>query len=159
MNTPISQLSPDGYDLQFATNIMGHYVLTKRLLPQLRAGAQSSSDKKARVVHTSSSAQLFVDTVDFETLRDGPVQTKLGTAKLYMQSKFVSSTDFEPMKLELIHFQANIVLSNEFARRYGSEGIVSTCLNPGNLKTDLQRHTTPLFMLFFVSNRSSSVYA
>jgi retinol dehydrogenase-12 len=32
------------------------------------------------------------------------------------------------------------MFSNEFARRYGAEGIVSTSLHPGIIKTDLTRH-------------------
>ncbi|KAJ6581090.1 NAD(P)-binding protein [Mycena capillaripes] len=132
MNTPIEQLTKQGFDLQFGTNVLGHYLLTKRLLPLLNAAAQSSPDKKARIVHLSSSAQMFVDTVDLDALTDGPARNKLGPAKLYMQSKF-----------------ANIVLSNELARRYGDKGIVSTSANPGNLKTDLQRHTPGAFMMLF----------
>lgn len=36
--------------------------------------------------------------------------------------------------------KGNVVVSNELAKRYGDQGIVSTALNPGNLRTDLQRH-------------------
>ncbi|KAJ7103405.1 NAD(P)-binding protein [Mycena belliarum] len=132
MNTPIEQLTAQGFDLQFGTNVIGHFLLTKRLMPLLLSGAQSSTDKKARVVNQSSSAQMFVDTIDLGALKDVPARTKLGSAKLYMQSKF-----------------ANIVFSNELARRYGDKGIVSTSLNPGNLKTDLQRHTPAAFMMLF----------
>lgn len=42
------QLSPYGVELQFATNVLGHFALTGRLLPRLRAG------REARVVHVSS---------------------------------------------------------------------------------------------------------
>jgi NAD(P)-dependent dehydrogenase (short-subunit alcohol dehydrogenase family) len=35
----------------------------------------------------------------------------------------------------------NIYLASEFAKRYGKDGIVSVSWNPGNLKTELQRHT------------------
>ncbi|KAJ3899837.1 NAD-P-binding protein [Lentinula edodes] len=132
MNTPIEQLTADGYDLQFGTNVIGHYVLFKELLTPLLAGVQSSQDKKARIVNMSSSAQMFIDTIHFDTIKDTPERRKLGSAKLYMQSKL-----------------ANIVLSNEIGRRYGSEGLVSISLNPGNIKTDLQRHTPAAFMLLF----------
>lgn len=36
--------------------------------------------------------------------------------------------------------QGDIVFATELARRYGSEGVVSICVNPGNLRSDLQRH-------------------
>jgi len=132
MNTPIEQLTADGYDLQFGTNVIGHYVFTKRLLPLLFAGAKSSPDKIARVVNISSSAHMFTDTIDFDAIKDGRKRRKLGSSKMYMQSKF-----------------GVVVFSNELARRYGEHGIVSTSLNPGNLKTDLQRTTPSAFMLLF----------
>ncbi|KAJ7122474.1 NAD-P-binding protein [Mycena filopes] len=38
-------------------------------------------------------------------------------------------------------FKANVTFSNELARRYGNQGIVSSCVNPGNLKdTGLSHH-------------------
>jgi NAD(P)-dependent dehydrogenase (short-subunit alcohol dehydrogenase family) len=36
--------------------------------------------------------------------------------------------------------QGNVLFSNELSRRYADQGIVSVSLNPGNLKTDLQRY-------------------
>ena len=90
MAPPIDQLTRDGYDLQFGTNVMGPYVLTKRLLPLLIAGVNSADDKRARVVNTSSSAQLFTDTIHFEGLRDVPFRKQLGTSQMYMESKLVS---------------------------------------------------------------------
>jgi len=44
----------------------------------------------------------------------------------------------------------NIHVSNEFARLYGNQGIVSTSLNPGNIKTDLQRNIN-LFQHFMIA--------
>ncbi|KAJ4470854.1 hypothetical protein J3R30DRAFT_3531247 [Lentinula aciculospora] len=132
MNTPIERLTADNYDLQFGTNVIGHYVLFKQLLVPLLASVQSSEVKKARIVNMSSSAQMFIDTIHFETIKDTPERKDLGSAKLYMQSKL-----------------ANVVLSNEIGRRYGPEGLVSISLNPGNIKTDLQRSTPAAFMLLF----------
>jgi len=90
MAPPIDQLTKEGYDLQFGTNVIGPYVLTKRLLPLLTAGAKSSDDKRARVVNTSSTAQLFTDTIHIEALRDVPLRKQIGTNKMYLESKLVS---------------------------------------------------------------------
>jgi retinol dehydrogenase 12 len=90
MNTPIEQLTVDGYDLQFGTNVIGHYLFTKRLLPLLFAGANSSPDRTARIVNTSSSAQVFTNTINFDELKDTKERKKAGSAKLYVCSKFVS---------------------------------------------------------------------
>ncbi|KAK7442478.1 short-chain alcohol dehydrogenase [Stygiomarasmius scandens] len=131
MNPPISKLTTDGFDLQFGTNVIGHFLLTKLLVPLLSAGAEASSTP-SRIVNMSSSAQMFVDTINFNAIHDGPARRKMGPAALYMQSKF-----------------ANVVLSNEFARQFVDQNIHSNSLNPGNLKTDLQRTTPGAFMLFF----------
>ncbi|THU86675.1 NAD(P)-binding protein [Dendrothele bispora CBS 962.96] len=131
MNPPISEITADGFDLQFGTNVLGHFLLTRLLLPLLIAGA-SSQRCPSRIVNSSSSSQMFVDTVDFNSLRDGPARRKMGSFKLYMQSKF-----------------GNVILSNELARRFGDQGIRSNSLNPGNLKTDLQRTSSGIMMKFF----------
>jgi NAD(P)-dependent dehydrogenase (short-subunit alcohol dehydrogenase family) len=103
MNTPIEQLTKQGFDMQFGTNVIGHYLLTKQLLPLLAAAAESSPDKKARVVNQSSSAQMFVDTIHLDALTDVPARKKLGSAKMYMESKFV---DFFCSHLRLVNFTA-----------------------------------------------------
>ncbi|KAG6854132.1 hypothetical protein C0991_010296 [Blastosporella zonata] len=127
MAPPVELITQQGYDLQFGTNVLGHFYLTKLLLPALLAGAQSSPDGKARVVNTSSSGHML-GKLDFNTFKDSPKRKKTTPFTLYSQSKF-----------------GNVVFSNELARRYGNQGIVSTSLNPGNLRTDLQRHT-PTFL-------------
>ncbi|KAF8177007.1 hypothetical protein BJ912DRAFT_692851 [Pholiota molesta] len=119
----IDEITTQGYDIQFGTNVLGHFYFTKLLLPTLLAGAKTSPGGKARVVNTSSAASMFVGNVDFNTLKDGPARKKKGSGLLYSQSKL-----------------GNIVFSNELARRYGGEGVVSTSLNPGNLDSDLMRH-------------------
>lgn len=38
------------------------------------------------------------------------------------------------------YIKGNVVLASELDRRYRNEGIVSISLNPGNIRSDLQRH-------------------
>ncbi|KAF5342505.1 hypothetical protein D9611_001521 [Ephemerocybe angulata] len=122
MEPPIEQLTKQGYDLQFGTNVLGHFYLTKLLLPSLLA-AKALNGKAGRVIHTSSLSATFANTLEFNTFIDGPARRKLGKRPLYNQSKL-----------------GNVVISNEFARRYGEQGLISAAVNPGNLKSDLQRH-------------------
>jgi retinol dehydrogenase-12 len=116
-----------------------HFYFTRQLLPLLLAGAASSPDGKARVVNTSSSASEM-GAINFAAFRDGPARKNLGTWKLYSQSKI-----------------GNVLFSNELARRYGSDGIVSTAVNPGNLKSELQRHLSKLEAFFIVSTTCLSL--
>jgi hypothetical protein len=41
-------------------------------------------------------------------------------------------------------FQANILQARQFNRRYADQGIVVTAANPGNLRSELQRHLGPV---------------
>ncbi|KIO21352.1 hypothetical protein M407DRAFT_218308 [Tulasnella calospora MUT 4182] len=129
MIPPLDQLTSDGYDLQFGTNVLGHAHFTLCLLPALLAGAKSSSDGKARVVNTASNGATFINKIDFDALRDGPKRQKMGKLNLYYQSKL-----------------GNVVFSNELAKRYASQGIISHSLNPGSVKSDLSRHTPSLLL-------------
>ena len=89
LTPPIDQLTDDGYDLQFGTTVVGHFYFTELLMPTLFAGAQTSPDHHARVVTTASMA-AYMQTLEYDTFRDGPARRALGTVKLYNQSKHVS---------------------------------------------------------------------
>lgn len=95
MAPPIDQLTKHGHDLQFGTNVLGHFYLTQLLLPTLIASAKSSPEGKARVVNVSSTAHLRSTSVSaggpvlLDTLVDGPKRRQMGTGPLYSQSKSV----------------------------------------------------------------------
>ena len=90
MLVPVDRLSKDGYDLQWATNVLGHFYLTELLMPALVTGVSSSLDHATRVVTTSSSAAYF-GRIRWDTLKDGPARRKLRLypQNLYFQSKLV----------------------------------------------------------------------
>jgi retinol dehydrogenase-12/retinol dehydrogenase-13 len=102
MNTPYG-LTKQGVEQQFGINSLGHFFLTKELLPIL-------VKSKARIVFLSSSAHALwapKDGIEFDTLKGG--EEKYKKPKMYAQSKL-----------------ANILFAKEFQRRFGSFGI-STC--------------------------------
>ncbi|GBE85822.1 NAD-P-binding protein [Sparassis latifolia] len=143
MTPPIDELTYDGYDLQFGTNVLGHFYLTKLLLPLLIATAKTSPDGKARVINTSSMSHEHASGIDYDSLRIGSRRKELGTYRLYCQSKF-----------------GNVVFSNELNRRYASQGIVSISLHPGIIKTELARHSwLPMNQLMFMFAYPSSTGA
>ncbi|KIL63445.1 hypothetical protein M378DRAFT_164518 [Amanita muscaria Koide BX008] len=125
LNPPIEQLTAQGYDLQLGTNALGHFYLTKLLLPTLLSTVNHSGHK-VRVVNVSSVGHLF-GTLDFDTFRDTPARRKLTPSAGYGQSKF-----------------ANIVLAAEFTRRYSDQGIVTTSAHPGAIISEIFRHWHPV---------------
>lgn len=88
MRPDIELLTDDGFDLQFGTNVLGHFYLTKLLLPVLFSTALSSPDGTVRVVNTSSSGHWFGG-LDFDTFRDSPKRRARRREALYGQSKTV----------------------------------------------------------------------
>ena len=111
------QRTAEGFELQLATNHLGHFLLTGLLVPALRAGAPS------RVVVVSSAAHL-VSGVDF----DDPHFERRPYDKwvAYGQSK-----------------TANTLFVHELDRRLRSAGVRAYALHPGIIMTELARHLTP----------------
>jgi NAD(P)-dependent dehydrogenase (short-subunit alcohol dehydrogenase family) len=131
MATP-QQSSPDGFELQFATNHLGHFALTGLLLPQMRARRGS------RVVAVSSIAARS-GRIDFDDLM-GEQRYDPWTA--YNQSKL-----------------ANLMFALELQRRLARAGLDTTAVaaHPGASTTNLfatpgaffvKRIVSPLMMRF-----------
>ncbi|KAH8082451.1 NAD-P-binding protein [Cristinia sonorae] len=141
MMPPIDRLTTEGYDLQFGTNVLGHYYFTELLIPALLAGKETSPDGHARVITTSSSGS-YMGPLLWDTFTDGPVRRKTSPDNLYFSSKL-----------------GNAIVARQVAQRYGDKGIISISCNPGNLKSDLQRYMSPFgrwilytFILYPASN-------
>ncbi|KAI0089974.1 NAD(P)-binding protein [Irpex rosettiformis] len=124
MESPIEQLTAQGFDLQFGVNVIGHWYFTELLTPALLAVSREEPDQKARVITTSSMA-CYLDRLHWDAIEDTAQRRKAALDALYNRSK-----------------HANVIVSNEVARRYGDKGIVAISVNPGNLATELQRTLT-----------------
>ena len=85
---PLDALTAEGYDLQWGTNVLGHFYFDELLLPALDAGARSSPDGRARVI-TTSSGGAYLGKLQYDTMRDGEARRKKTTEDLYFQSKLV----------------------------------------------------------------------
>ncbi|THH11753.1 hypothetical protein EW146_g7938 [Bondarzewia mesenterica] len=134
MFPPLEELTEQQFDSQWGTNVLGHFFLTNLLLPALKRAATTSPSKSARVVSIASSLHglyLVPNSIDWDSLKKGTsafsARKKLGLDKLYGQSKL-----------------GVILFANELARRYEGDGIVSSSLHPGGVKTRLQRNMNPL---------------
>jgi NAD(P)-dependent dehydrogenase (short-subunit alcohol dehydrogenase family) len=104
----------DGFETQFGTNHLGHFVLVNRLLPLLRRGS--------RVVNLSSSGHRFAN-VDL----DDPN---------FEHTAYVEFVAYGRSKT------ANVLFTVEFDRRHRGEGIRAVALHPGAIQTELGRSVT-----------------
>jgi NAD(P)-dependent dehydrogenase (short-subunit alcohol dehydrogenase family) len=115
MALPELERTPEGWEVQFATNFMGHFALTVGLHDALAAAGE------ARIVSVSSSGNLLspvvFDDLHFEFRPYDPWVA-------YGQSK-----------------TADALLAVEANRRWSGEGIYADALNPGAIATNLQKHT------------------
>ncbi|KWV29480.1 SDR family NAD(P)-dependent oxidoreductase [Micromonospora rifamycinica] len=106
----------EGWELQFATNHLGHFALATGLHRALAAA------DGARIVSVSSAAHLRSPVVfDDIHFRQRPYDPWLA----YGQSK-----------------TANVLFAVEVSRRWADDGILSNALMPGAIHTNLQRHVS-----------------
>ncbi|KAJ9679472.1 hypothetical protein PVL29_021414 [Vitis rotundifolia] len=130
MATPF-MLSKDNIELQFATNHIGHFLLTNLLLETMNKTARESN-KEGRIVNVSSRRHRFSyrEGIRFDMIND---QSGYNSLSAYGQSKL-----------------ANVLHANELSRRLKDDGanITANSLNPGVIATNLFRHV-PLVGGFF----------
>jgi NAD(P)-dependent dehydrogenase (short-subunit alcohol dehydrogenase family) len=115
MACPLARTA-DGFELQFGTNHLGHFLFTGLLVPLLVAGAPS------RIVNLSSDGHMISDVhwddPNFER-HDYEKWTSYGQSKT-----------------------ANVLFSVELERRLGGKRVHAWAVHPGMIMTDLGRHLT-----------------
>jgi NAD(P)-dependent dehydrogenase (short-subunit alcohol dehydrogenase family) len=114
MRTPFGHTA-DGFETQFGTNHLGHFVLVNRIASLIAPGG--------RLVNVSSSGHRYSD-VDFDdpNFEHAPYDPMIA----YGRSK-----------------TANILFAVEFDRRHQAHGVRATALHPGGIRTELDRHMQP----------------
>jgi NAD(P)-dependent dehydrogenase (short-subunit alcohol dehydrogenase family) len=110
----------EGWELQFATNHLGHFGLAWALHDALALGARDRG--AARIVSLSSTAHMRAP-VDFSDIH---FERRAYDPQIaYAQSK-----------------TANSLFAVEATRRWGADGITANAVNPGGIRTGLQRNFT-----------------
>jgi len=105
-------VTTDGFETQFGTNHLGHFVLVNRVAPLLRAGA--------RVVMLASAGHRFSDVdLDDPNFEHTPYEEFVA----YGRSK-----------------TANIQFAVAFDRRHKARGVRAIAVHPGGIQTELARH-------------------
>jgi NAD(P)-dependent dehydrogenase (short-subunit alcohol dehydrogenase family) len=114
MASPLMR-TPQGWEMQFATNHLGHFALANGLHSALAA-------EGGRVVSVSSAAHLRSPVV-FEDIHFNEREYEPWAA--YGQSK-----------------TANVLFAVEATKRWASDGITVNALHPGGIRTNLQRYVS-----------------
>ena len=123
MLTP-KQITRDGFELQFATNHLGHFALTGLLLDQLLAVPGS------RVVTVSSLAHDIQARINFDDLQS---ERSYNRVAAYGQSKL-----------------ANLLFTYELQRRLSGAGTtIAVAAHPGFAATELGRYTPAIVAYFY----------
>jgi NAD(P)-dependent dehydrogenase (short-subunit alcohol dehydrogenase family) len=127
MATPQGKTA-DGFETQFGTNHLGHFVLVNRIASLFKPGS--------RLVNLSSAGHRFSDVnledPDFE-------HTPYNEFGAYGRSK-----------------TANILFAVEFDRRHKGEGVRATAVHPGVIQTELGRYMTPEVVAAMTRNITAS---
>ena len=115
--------SADGHELQFATNYLGHFLLTELLLGRL--AASGTPEAPARIIHVSSIAGRF--------------------GRLQLDDIMHARSDYDSLRVYQQSKHAQIVYSHALARRLRDGGIMtvtSNSLEPGIVATSLSKGIT-----------------
>jgi NAD(P)-dependent dehydrogenase (short-subunit alcohol dehydrogenase family) len=114
MATPFGHTA-DGFETQFDTNHLGHFVLVNRIAPLIRAGG--------RLINLASSGHRYSN-VDLEDPN-------------------FERTPYEPFVAYGRSKTANILFAVAFDRRHRDRGVRAAAVHPGGIDTELGRHIDP----------------
>src|SRR5579862_4112600 len=105
----------DGFETQFGTNHLGHFVFVNKLIPLLKS--------PGRIVTLSSAGHQISDVI--------------------LDDPNFERTEYQPFTGYGRSKTANILYAVALDNRLKSRGIRATSLHPGGIQTELGRHMTP----------------
>jgi NAD(P)-dependent dehydrogenase (short-subunit alcohol dehydrogenase family) len=108
------RVSADGYEMTFAVNHLGPFLLTNLLLDRVKAGGPARVVNVASTAHNSARRGMPFD--DLQSTQ------RYAGMKVYGESKL-----------------ANILFTTELARRLEGTGVTANCLHPGTVATGYGR--------------------
>jgi NAD(P)-dependent dehydrogenase (short-subunit alcohol dehydrogenase family) len=118
----------DGFETQFGTNHLGHFVLVNRIASLLKSGA--------RLVNLSSAGHRYSD-VDLEDPN-------------FEHSQYTEFVAYGRSKT------ANVLFAVEFDRRHKARGVRATTVHPGAIETELGRYMTAEVRNDLIANINAS---
>lgn len=149
---PMGSVSKQGHELQFATNALGPYLLTKLLSPILASTAKTSAPSDVRVVFATSTHAETVTTILDEEGHAGQTTLALDRSHLVPPN---TTTTHSPQANYAASKLANWFLADHFSAhcpilsRSKGTGVLSLVQNPGGMMTPLLRHMPSWVPLVF----------
>ena len=113
-------MTAEGNEATFAANHLAPFLLTRELMPLLRATAARSAKGSVRVIGVSSSGHAYCPGIAWDDLQLLGRFTAMGA---YCQAKL-----------------ANILFTRELARRAAADGIVAQVMHPGVVASNFASH-------------------
>lgn len=104
----------DGFETQFGTNHLGHFVLVNRVASLLKSGS--------RLVNLSSAGHRYAD--------------------VNLEDPNFEHTPYEEFVAYGRSKTANVLFAVEFDRRHKASGVRATAVHPGGIQTELGRYMT-----------------
>jgi NAD(P)-dependent dehydrogenase (short-subunit alcohol dehydrogenase family) len=114
MATPFGHTA-DGFETQFGTNHLGHFVLVNRIASLILAGG--------RLINLSSAGHRY--------------------SNVDLQDPNFERTPYEPFVAYGRSKTANILFAVAFDRRHHKRGVRAAAVHPGGIETELGRHIDP----------------
>jgi NAD(P)-dependent dehydrogenase (short-subunit alcohol dehydrogenase family) len=113
-------VTKDGFESTLAANHLAAFLLTRELMPLLKAAAGSSPPGTTRVLAVSSLGHLMCKGMNWDDLN---MFDQFTTGGAYCQAKL-----------------ANLLFTRELARRFEKDGIVAQSMHPGRVDSNFASH-------------------
>lgn len=113
-------ITPEGHEATFAGNHLAPFLLTRKLMPLLKAAAAQSAPGAVRVVAVSSTGHEHCPAIKWDDLT--------------FSEGFVGGSAYCHAKL------ANVLFARELARRVADYGIISHAMHPGVVDSNFANH-------------------
>jgi NAD(P)-dependent dehydrogenase (short-subunit alcohol dehydrogenase family) len=130
-------VTAEGLESTFAANHLGHFLLTNRLLPKLRAAAAHSAPGATRIVSVSSTGHERSPGLQWDDLQSLRNWT---TGGAYCNAKL-----------------ANILFTRALAKRLAPDGIVAHAMHPGVVDSNFASHADESMQRYMESIKNISV--
>ncbi|MDP9984010.1 NAD(P)-dependent dehydrogenase (short-subunit alcohol dehydrogenase family) [Pseudarthrobacter oxydans] len=118
------QVTPDGLELTFATNVMAYFLLTSLLLGALQKAAVTGPE--SRTADRSAAAQ--------RTSRIVNIASKYGNTRLNFDDLQTAKGRYSYLRSTPPTMLARVLLTQEFAERLQGTGVVANAVHPGLVK-------------------------